>query len=185
MRNRCAFRESQALASFEFSDALRFFAEGKFIRIDGNQEGHDVTNPSFRDRVKSELGDPEFAGSLETKLDFGMFDFQYDLRWIGKQTIDFYETTHSLDGRAPTDPDKFPVVWTPNVFYHSIRVGFEPNKRFRFYAGFDDLFDRAPPFGFDGTCGTGGVFACSASGTGTAIYENIGRFFYAGAVAKF
>lgn len=146
---------------------------------------NNVTDLTFRDRIKSELGDPEFAGSLEAKADFGDFDLAYNLRWIGKQTIDFYETTHSVDGRAPTDPDKFPVVWTPNVFYHSFRLGFEPTKTYRFYLGVDNLFNRAPPYGFDGTCGTGGVFTCSASGTGTAIYENTGRFLYAGAVVKF
>lgn len=144
-----------------------------------------VTDLTFRDRIKSELGDPEFAGSLEAKADFGDFDLAYNLRWIGKQTIDFYETTHTVDGRAPTDLDKFPVVWTPNVFYHSFRLGFEPTKTYRFYLGVDNLFNRAPPYGFDGTCGTGGVFTCSASGTGTAIYENTGRFLYAGAVVKF
>ncbi|MCW3846946.1 TonB-dependent receptor [Sphingomonas sp. LB-2] len=144
-----------------------------------------VNDPTFRDRAKSELNEPEFAGSLEANFDFGQIDLGYNLRWIGRQTIDFYETTHSLDGRPPTDLDKFPVVWTPDIFYHSVRIGFEPTKTYRFYFGVDNLFDQNPPFGFDGTCGTGGVFACGAGGTGTAIYENIGRFFYAGAVLKF
>jgi outer membrane receptor protein involved in Fe transport len=144
-----------------------------------------INDPTFRDRAKSELNEPEWAGSLEANFDFGDFDLGYNFRWIGKQTIDFYETTHTVDGRPPTDLDKFPVVWTPNVFYHSFRVGFEPVKEYRFYFGVDNLFDRAPPFGFDGTCATGGVFACGAGGTGTAVYENVGRFFYAGAVVKF
>lgn len=144
-----------------------------------------INDPSFRDRAKSELNEPEFAGSFEANLDFGKFDLGYNLRWIGPQTIDFYETTHSLDGRPPTDLDKFPVIWTPDMFYHSFRIGFEPAKTYRFYVGVDNLFDSAPPYGFDGTCGTGGVFACGAGGTGTAIYENVGRFFYAGAVLKF
>jgi outer membrane receptor protein involved in Fe transport len=144
-----------------------------------------VNDPTFRDRAKSELNEPEFAGSLEANFDFGMFDLGYNLRWIGKQTIDFYETQHSLDGRPPTDADKFPVVWTPNTFYHSFRVGFEPVKAYRFYFGVDNLFDRNPPFGFDGTCATGGVFACGAGGVGTPVFDNIGRFFYAGAVVKF
>jgi outer membrane receptor protein involved in Fe transport len=144
-----------------------------------------VNDPTFRDRVKSELNEPEFAGSLEANFDFGMFDLGYNLRWIGKQTIDFYETTHSVDGRAPTDADKFPIVWLPNTFYHSFRVGFEPVKAYRFYFGVDNLFDRNPPYGFDGTCATGGVFACGAGGVGTPIFDNIGRFFYAGAVVNF
>jgi outer membrane receptor protein involved in Fe transport len=144
-----------------------------------------ANDPGFRDRTKSELADPEWAGSFSAKADFGLIDVSYNLRWIGKQTIDFYETTHTLDGRPPTDLDKFPVVWTPNVFYHAIRLGIEPEGKYRFYVGVDNVFDRAPPYGFDGTCGTGGVFACGAGGVGTGIYENVGRFFYAGAELKF
>ncbi|NML04471.1 TonB-dependent receptor [Sphingomonas sp. G-3-2-10] len=144
-----------------------------------------VNDPTFRDRAKGELNEPEYAASLEANLDFGKFDLNYNLRYITGMTVDFYETQHPLDGRPATDLDKFPVVWTPDTFYHSFRLGFEPVKSYRFYVGVDNLFDTAPPFGFDGTCGTGGVFSCGSGGTGTAVYENVGRFFYAGAVIKF
>jgi outer membrane receptor protein involved in Fe transport len=146
-----------------------------------------VTDPTFRDRTKSELGSPEWQGSFDAKLDFGTIDFGYNLRWIGKQTVDLYENLYSIDGRPAQDADAYPLGqrWTPNIFYHNVRMGIEPRQGFRFYAGVDNLFDRAPPYGFDGTCGTGGNLACSVNGIGTAIFENVGRFFYAGAEVKF
>lgn len=146
-----------------------------------------VTDPTFRDRTKSELGAPEWQASFDAKLDFGVVDFGYNLRWIGKQVVDLYENLYSIDGRPAQDADAYPFDqrWTPDIFYHNVRLGIEPRQGFRFYAGVDNLFDRAPPYGFDGTCGTGGNLACSVNGIGTAIFENVGRFFYAGAEVKF
>jgi len=144
-----------------------------------------VTDPTFRDRVKGELNEPEWAASFEAELDLGQITFGYNLRWLGQQTIDFWETFFETDGRPPTDPDKFPVIFTPDTFYHAIRIGFEPTERFNFYVGVDNVFNTSPPYGFDGTCATGGVFACGAGGVGTPVFENIGRFFYAGASVRF
>src|SRR5690606_18565547 len=95
----------------------------------------DVNDPTFRDRAKSELNEPEFAASVEANIDFGQFDLNYNMRWIGQQTIDFYETFFPVDGRPATDPDKFPVIWTPDMFYHSARIGFEATSNYRFYVG--------------------------------------------------
>lgn len=132
-----------------------------------------VTDPNFADRIKSELGDPEWSGNLSANLDFGLLDFGYDLRWIGQQTIGEYETQNSFQGRPPRNADAFPQVYYPDVFYHNFRLGFEPTEQFKFYAGVDNAFDRLPPFGLAGT------------GFGSAIYDPVGRFFYAGAQVKF
>lgn len=59
------------------------------------------------------------------------------------------------------------------MFYHDVRASVDVNKQFNFYLGVDDITNRKPPLG-----GTG-------IGGGSGIYRNIGRFFYAGAVAKF
>jgi outer membrane receptor protein involved in Fe transport len=133
----------------------------------------DVTNPNFADRAKSELGDPEWSGNFNAGLDFGMFDVRYNLRWIGEQTVGLFEAQNSFQGRAPLNPDQFPFVYYNDVFYHDLRFGFEPQERFKFYVGVDNVLDRAPPFGID------------ATGAGGGIFENVGRFFYAGAEIKF
>lgn len=132
-----------------------------------------ILDPNFADRAKSELGDPAWSGSLNTSLDFGVFDISHNLRYIGKQTIGTFETQNEFQGRAPLNPDAFPRVYYPRVFYHSFRVGLEPVEGFKFYMGVDNAFDRKPPFGLAGT------------GGGSGIFENIGRFFYAGVETKF
>ncbi len=134
----------------------------------------DITQPDFADRLKSELGDPEWTSTFRVALDFGDFDVSYDLRYIGKQTIATeYETQNAFDGEPPRDPDAFPRVFYPDVFYHDIRLGMDVEERFRFYAGIDNVFDRLPPLDLDGTSQGGGIFT------------NTGRFFYAGVEVDF
>ena len=41
-------------------------------------------------------------------------------------------------------------------------------KNYQFYLGCDNVTDKLPPYGLLGT------------GDGDAIYDNVGRFFYAG-----
>ena len=95
------------------------------------------------------------------------------LRYIGKQTISTYEAQHSFQGRPPTNPDVLPVVYYPEVIYHNFRLGVNVAKKFEWYIGVDNAFDRKPPFG------------CTGTGSGTAIFENFGRYFYSGFKANF
>jgi outer membrane receptor protein involved in Fe transport len=54
-----------------------------------------------------------------------------------------------------------------------VRLGATISKKYEFYAGVDNLFDTKPPFLLTGT------------GAGSSIYDNVGRFFYAGFKLKF
>lgn len=129
----------------------------------------DIDQPDFADRLKSELGDPAWAASFNADLNYNDFDFNYNLRYIGKQTIATdYETQNPFQGRPAENPDAFPRVFFPNVAYHSFRLSYNIDEHFRVYGGVDNLFDRLPPFGELGTSGGG------------AIFDNVGRFFYAG-----
>jgi len=134
----------------------------------------DITQPDFADRLKSELGDPAWASTFRLGLDFGDFDLGYELRYIGKQTTapDF-EDQNAFNGDPARDPDAYPFTFYPDVFYHDVRVGLDVNERFRFYGGVDNLFDRLPPFGINGTTQGGGIFSTT------------GRFFYAGVDVNF
>jgi len=134
----------------------------------------DINTPSFIDQQKFEVGDPEWSGSFTANIDFGVFDLNYNLRYIGKQTVAAeYETQNSVQGRPARDPDAFPFTFYPDVTYHNLRVGADVTDKFRFYAGMDNVFDRQPPYDITGTTGAQG------------IYENVGRFMYAGFEAKF
>ena len=139
-------------------------------------------DPARSTRLHGTLGDPLWAASLQTGLDFGMFDVRHTLRFFSRMTVGDWEDQNSHQGRAPSNPDRFSPAFYPATFYHALRFGIEPNKRFRFYAGVDNLFNTLPPLGLDGT-GTGALGG--GGGAGGAIYPNTGRFFYAGAEAKF
>ncbi|MEO7383419.1 MAG: TonB-dependent receptor, partial [Novosphingobium sp.] len=132
----------------------------------------DVTDPTFRDRIKSELGDPEWRFQLSTALKLGQFTISHKAQYIGKQLLGAYETYFPLDGRDPTNPDATPFAYYPAKWYHDFRFEAEVNDRFKFYVGIDNAFDVRPPFDLLGT-------------EGGSLYDPTGRFFYAGFKANF
>jgi outer membrane receptor protein involved in Fe transport len=134
----------------------------------------DVNAPDFIDRILGETGDPVWAANVSANLEYKIFNFGYRLRVIGKTTSfgAAWETQHPLQGRPPTDPDAFPVVMYPEVFYHDVRIDINATKRFKFYMGVDNVFDRLPPFELLGN--EAGV-----------PFNPTGRFFYGGVEVKF
>ena len=133
----------------------------------------DINTPTFIDQALLELGDPAWRASFNVDLDFGAFDIGYRMRFIDKQSIGLIESVRTVQDRAPTNPDAFPRDFYPRVVYHNLRAGVDIGDQFRFYGGVDNITDRQPPLGLDGT------------GAGSGIFDNVGRFFYIGAEAKF
>lgn len=132
-----------------------------------------ITDPSRSERLHGTLGDPIWAANFNASLDIGMFDISYNARYVGKQTVAAWETQFSHQGRPPTNPDAFPFRKYPDALYHGFRAGVEPNDKFRFYFGVDNVFNKLPPFDLTGT------------GGGSSIFPVQGRFFYAGAETSF
>jgi outer membrane receptor protein involved in Fe transport len=151
----------------------------------------DPAHPEVPNRQRSELGDPVFSANLNVNYDFGAFDVTYNMRYIGKQTIATYETQNPFQGLCtsayanagvctlntvatlpPLNSDANPRIYYPEVFYHNIRMGYQVNERFSFYAGVDNITDRLPPLGLLGTAG-GDPF------------DSVGRYFYAGVNVNF
>ncbi len=135
-----------------------------------------ITEPNRSTRLHGTLGDPVWAGNLTVGLDFGVVDVQWEGDYIGRMAVDTWETMFPHQGRAPTNADlRAPdEARHPRALYHALRVGVEPQgTRHRLYFGVDNLLNRSPSFGLDGT------------GAGGAIYPNTGRFFYAGAQLRF
>lgn len=128
----------------------------------------DIDDPNFINQQLLELGDPEFSGSLIVGLDFGVPRLTYNLRYIGEQFVNTFETFNPLQGRPAENPDySFPSIY-PETFYHNFRLDLESDEGHAFYVGVDNLLDTVPPLGLNGTT------------EGSGIYDNIGRFFYAG-----
>jgi outer membrane receptor protein involved in Fe transport len=130
-------------------------------------------DPTLGNTSRGELGDPIDAFNLDVDLKVGAITFGYEMRYLGKQTVTAYENTYSYQGRPPQNADASNFRFYPTVIYHDFRIAVDAGKDFNFYLGVDNALNRNPPFGLSGI------------GGGSGIYTNRGRFFYAGAVAKF
>lgn len=159
--------------AFNFGNGIKANIHGIVAYVIKRDNFTDIDDPSFINQQLLELGDPQWNGSLSANLDFGDITFNYNFRYIGKQTIGNFETQNSLQGRPAENPDAFPRVFYPDITYSDVRIGFDVNDQFNFYTGVDNVFDRLPPFGLTGT------------GGGSGIYDNVGRYLYAGARVKF
>jgi len=132
------------------------------------------TNPSlpnYPNRQMNELGDPDLAFNVNVGYTAGRWDFDYNLRYIGKQTIGAWETQNSYAGRPPENLDAYPFVYYPTATYHAVRGQFEVNDKISAYVGVDNLMDKQPPLGLLGT-------------SGGDPFDTIGRYFYFGINAK-
>jgi outer membrane receptor protein involved in Fe transport len=128
----------------------------------------------------SELGDPQDSFNWNTSLQHGRFTFGYQMRYISKMVTtvyeDFFEYSPgcSVSGACPpNNADAADITWYPSTFYHDVRLGIDVTPRFNFYVGVDNLTNKKPPYGLTGI------------GAGSAIFDNRGRFYYSGLVAKF
>jgi outer membrane receptor protein involved in Fe transport len=140
----------------------------------------DPQNPDFGDRILSEMGDPQDRFNWNTSLQTGRFTLGYQMRYIGKQ-INFsesfglgeYEDFFEFEGRPPQNPDLFAKKFVKARFYHDVRFAVDVGPKYNFYLGVDNLTNTKPPF------------AASGIGGQTALFDTIGRFYYAGVSAKF
>jgi outer membrane receptor protein involved in Fe transport len=141
-----------------------------------------LNEPTRPDQRLLEVGDPRLRLNWSANLQTGKFNFGYQGRYISKQAVAStglgggIEDIREVGGRAPQNADFADLEWIPDVFYHDLRVGYDFTAGINFYAGVDNMFDRQPPLGL---LGNGSVYAADA------IFDNVGRYFYAGAIVKF
>jgi outer membrane receptor protein involved in Fe transport len=146
------------------------------------------TTPGFENQLLGELGDPKDEGRLFADLKVGSVTFGYNVHYIGKQFINLAEDVISLPSACtnPANPDTCPpnnadfadVTHYPAIWYHGLRVQWDTGPAFKaknlqIYAGVDNVFDRHAPFG------------STATGSGSAIFDVMGRKFYGGIKARF
>jgi outer membrane receptor protein involved in Fe transport len=129
--------------------------------------------PNEADQILLELGDPRDAFNLNADYAIGKFKLGYQLRYIGKMVLNFYEDTHGLQGNPPTNADYANVRFYGEVFYHDVRASYDITDSVNAYLGVDNATNRIPPYGLTGT------------GAGSGIYESRGRFAYAGVKVQF
>ena len=135
--------------------------------------------PKFGDRILSELGDPQDAFNWNTSLQHGRFTLGYQMRYVSKMVVNAYEDFFPFkeaclpNGCPPNNKDWFTQAYFPAVFYHDVRFGVDVGPKYNFYVGADNVTNKKPPLYNSGI------------GAGSAIYDAIGRFWYAGVKAKF
>jgi outer membrane receptor protein involved in Fe transport len=139
----------------------------------------DPSHPKFEDALLQELPNPKDAFNWNTSLQHGRFTVGYQMRYIGKMLTSAFEDFNSFPagctdaGCPPFNTDVNSKKFYAAKFYHDVRFGVDVGPKFNFYMGVDNLTNTTPPY------------ALSGIGAGSAIYDNIGRFYYAGIVAKF
>ncbi len=129
--------------------------------------------PAFADTTVGELGYPKDQVQVNLGADFGVFTFDTQLRYLSKQAVGAIENRIAFQDRAPQNLDDFSVPYYPDVIYIGMKLGIDFAEKSSFYIGVDNLTDRLPPLGSTGI------------GAGSAIFDNIGRRFYAGVTARF
>ena len=157
----------------------------------------DTANPDVPNVVRGELGDPIWAANFNASYRRGDVTFSYGARFIDKMFIGDFENTNEFTAACPTsgiiprtegsptctpgdlitvpptNPDRFDREEYPSRLYHDLRIDFRIDDEYLFYAGVDNLTDEFPPAPLTG------------SGGGSGIYDNIGRYFYAGFNVEF
>ncbi|WP_322964617.1 TonB-dependent receptor domain-containing protein [Sphingomonas fuzhouensis] len=131
------------------------------------------SDPSFRTRVRGNLGAPIDRFVLNTGLKTGPVELGYRLRWNGRQYVGAFEYYNSLNGNPPSDPYYANYKYYPVVAYHDLRVAVNATDKFSWYIGVDNVTDRHPPLD---TTGLGG---------GSGLYDVRGRYIYSGVSARF
>jgi outer membrane receptor protein involved in Fe transport len=136
-----------------------------------------LNDPDRYTRFKSTLGDPEWRGLLSANLQAGPFDIALTSQYIGKQSIDAWNVQHTEQDRPPTNADRNPFLYYPDVFIHDVQFGIRANDQFRLYFGVDNINDQLPPYGLTGTGNT--------DANVSSIFPVTGRYFYAGVNVKY
>jgi outer membrane receptor protein involved in Fe transport len=189
--------DTQVSYRTNISDTVRFNANLIYTHNFQISNFLNPGDPTFENRILSELGDPKDEFRLDADLSIGDFTLGYRMRYIGPMVVGAYENYNALGGRPPQDLDFADITKYPAIYYHDLRFeweigGSEGNgnlgRDLNFYAGVDNIFNTVPPLGATGAGAGGGGGAGdrpgSANSTG-AIYDVRGRQFYAGFKARF
>jgi len=132
----------------------------------------DPTNPAHAVQSLQTLGSPKNSFLFNGDFKTGPVTFGYKLRYLDHMLTSTYENFFSKNGQPPQNPDVNNIEWYHSRWYHNVRVGIDVGHNYNFYLGIDNVTNALPPLGLTGV------------GGGSGIYDNRGRFYYAGFSAK-
>jgi outer membrane receptor protein involved in Fe transport len=155
-----------------FANGHRFDFHGILTKVIRRTNFTSPTDPKFGDRILSELGDPAYAANASINYTANKLGIRYSVNYFSHQTIGAYENYFSFEGRPPQNADLTSQVYYPSALYHAVKLTFDATKKYQFYVGVDNLFNKKPPFGLLGN-------------EGGNAYDPYGRYMYAGAKLDF
>ena len=131
--------------------------------------------------LAGEVGLSEHRASVRATYGLDQFSLSWQVNYIGKAVGDIdYVGDDTVYGDQLTLDELNSIG---DAFYHDLQLRWDvgQQRRYSFYVGVDNVFDRRPPF-LPGT-----PFSASPTGTETAadVYDPFGRRFYAGAQLRF
>jgi outer membrane receptor protein involved in Fe transport len=147
--------------------------KGIYTHVLQNDQFTNPADPTFKNTIIEELGNPKDAFNISTDVRIGKMTLGHTFRWLGKMYINTFEDYNALNGQPPQNLDYAEIVKYPVVTYHDFRLGYEVSKKFNIDFGVANAFNKKPPLGLTGI------------GAGSGIYDNRGRFFFVSAAARY
>jgi len=112
------------------------------------------------------FGTPKWKGTIRTGWNNQTFSAYWTLRHVTK-----------MRGGHLITEENYERVWTGNVFYSDLWVNYKTTRKVEFFAGMNNVFDRAPPR-VPGAEAGGSNF--NQTGMQAGLFDVLGRTFYAG-----
>ncbi|WP_344709984.1 TonB-dependent receptor domain-containing protein [Sphingomonas humi] len=126
------------------------------------------------DNQMGEIGRPKDSANVNLNWENRQFGFTIENEYVGKQMFDYenYQTGFKLANGSLPDRKYFTI---DSKIYTNAQVRFTGLEHFELFAGVKNMFDVEAPFLWSGT----------PNGSPNAIWDIIGRRYYAGVRAKF
>lgn len=144
-----------------------------------NSNFTDPTRPTFETRILQQLGDPKDEVVFNADLTMGKYTIGYGAHYIGKMLTTAYANLFPINGNPPLNEDIIDIRYYPSVLYHDVRFAVQlgstqaERRGFEWFIGIHNFTNRKPPLG------------TAATGSGSAIYDIMGRTFYSGVRTTF
>ena len=146
---------------------------GNYTHVIQRDDFTDPTDPTYITRYRGNLGTPIDRFRIASEFKSGPVTFGYTVRWYGPQYVGDYTNYNPLNGNPALHPYYADYQKYPAVAYHDLRVAMDVGTKYNMYLGVTNLADKHPPLDLTGL------------GGGSGQYDVMGRFLYAGVVAKF
>ena len=113
------------------------------------------------------MTDPRWRAQFQTKYNWNEWRASWDMNYVDGNLRVTPESYNSNPGSASP-------IRNGSYTYHNFQFGYQfPGSKIDVYLGIDNAFDKDPPRNYFGSDFT------------SALYDNVGRFFYLGTTVKF